>query len=133
MRIIVIMEAMEAKESNPKACSLACLFICVLQRMIPGTTTKAMSVKIVLTVAVWPMITKVFTGAHVALPVMTNIGVQMALTGSQYKSVPTNVMKNEAHVTARRAYTVMRMFILVEAIRMMVMQIEDLTVARAKT
>jgi hypothetical protein len=83
MRTMVMTEAIEAKESNPNACSLACLFICVFHRIIAGTTTKAISVKMVETVAVWPMITNVCTGAHVALPVMTNIGVQMALTGEQ--------------------------------------------------
>jgi hypothetical protein len=130
---MVMTEAIEAKESKPNACSLACLFICVFQRMIPGTTTKAISVKMVETVAVWPMMTKVCTGAHVAFPLMTNIGVQIALTGEQYKRVPMNVIKKDAHVTASSAYTVILMFIFWLAIRMMVMQIDDLTVARAKT
>jgi hypothetical protein len=133
IRTMVMMEATEANDRRPNACSLACLFICVFHRMIAGTTTKARSVKIVETVAVWPMITNVSTGAHVALPASTSIGFQIAFTGSQYSRVPTKVMKNDAQVTAKRQYTVMRNFILVEAIRMIVIQMEDLTVARAKT
>jgi hypothetical protein len=85
------------------------------------------------TVAVWPMITNVSTGAHVAFPVKTSIGFQIAFTGSQYSRVPMKVIKNDAHVTAKRQYTVTRRFILVLAMRMMVMQMEDLTVARAST
>jgi hypothetical protein len=133
IRTMVMMEATEAKDRSPNACSLACLFICVFQRIIAGTTTSAMSVNIVDTVAVWPMITNVSTGAHVAFPVKTSIGFQIAFTGSQYSRVPMKVIKNDAHVTAKRQYTVTRRFILVLAMRMMVMQMEDLTVARAST
>jgi hypothetical protein len=130
---MVMTEATDANDNNPKACSFACLFICVFQRIIAGTTTKAKSVTIVLTVAQWPMITKVSTGAQVALPLKTICIFQIPLTGWQYSSVPMNVMKKDAHVTAKRTYTVMRKFIFVEAMRIIVMQIDDFTVASART
>jgi hypothetical protein len=78
---IVMIEATEAKDNSPKACNLACLFICVFQSMIAGTTTNAKSVKIVLTVATWPIMTNVSTGAHFPLPLMTSAGVHIASTG----------------------------------------------------
>lgn len=124
-----MIEAIEANESKPKAWSLACRFICVFHRITPGTTTKARSVTIVLTVAQCPMMTNVSTGAHF----VSAVGFHIPLTGLQYSSVPTKVMAKDAHVTNKSAYTVRRMFIFWDAMRMMVMQIDDLTVASART
>lgn len=44
-----------------------------------------------------------------------------------------NVVKNEAHVIANRTYIVMRKLSFVDAMRIIVMQIEDFTVASATT
>jgi hypothetical protein len=75
------------------------------------------------------MMTKVSTGAQIA----ELVGFQIALTGWQYVKVPMKVIKNDAQVTNKRAYTAIRSFFIVDAMRMIVIQIEDLTVAKANT
>jgi heme A synthase len=69
----------EAKESNPNAWSLACLFICVFHRMIAGTTTRAMSVMIVETVAVCAMIRNVSADAQCPSPLIAIEGVPVKI------------------------------------------------------
>jgi hypothetical protein len=56
-----------------------------------------------------------------------------ARTGWQYASVPAKVTRKDAHVTASRHQTVILMGFLIEAIRLIVMHTEDLTVASATT
>jgi hypothetical protein len=76
----------EAKESNPNAWIFACLFICVFHRMMAGTTTRAMSVKIVETVAVWAMIRNVSAEAHSPSPLIINVGVPVGILSGLYTS-----------------------------------------------
>jgi hypothetical protein len=47
--------------------------------------------------------------------------------------VPIKVMRKDAQVTVRRAYTVYRRLIFIDAMRVIVMQIDDLTVANDTT
>lgn len=83
-----MMEASEANESSPKAWILACLFICVFHRMMAGTMTRAMSVKMVETVAVWAMMRKVSAEAQCPSPLKRSVGVpvnRLSVSLSRYK------------------------------------------------
>ena len=72
----------EANDRSPNAWSLDCLFIWVFHRMIAGTTTRAMSVKIVDTVAVCAMMRNVSAEAHSPSPLMINVGVPVHISQS---------------------------------------------------
>jgi len=69
----------EANESRPNAWSFDCLFICVFHRMIAGTTTRAMSVRMVDTVAVCAIMRNVSAEAHSPSPLMINVGVPVVI------------------------------------------------------
>ena len=76
---MVMIDASEAKDSRPNAWILACLFICVFHKMIAGTMTRAMSVKIVDTVAVCAMMRNVSAEAHLPSPLMISAGVPVGI------------------------------------------------------
>lgn len=87
--------------------------------------TSPKSVNIVDTVATWPRMTKVATGAHFPCP------VHIVLTGRQYRSVPMIVMKKDAHVVASSAYIATRSLGFVDVTKRIVTQTADLTIASA--
>lgn len=65
--------------------------------------------------------------------VSRNVRLHKERTGWQYASVPMNVTKKEHQVTASKTQTVILIGLLIDAMRLMVMQTDDLTVASATT
>lgn len=54
-------------------------------------------------------------------------------TGVQYANVPAKVTRNEHQVIASRHQTVILIVLLIDAMRLIVMQMDDLTVANETT